>query len=159
MEILPSGSSPASAGALAAGLLSDACRLDLEPRDSLQLEVVRDLAEDLKDQFETLAARTATEEDEPAGLLVESALRCADLANLAACNLPELSEAAAPRAAASVHLAAGAVQALCLLADGAAEALDATLSDNARRDAQGARWRADLALHQVNEFARNPSRI
>ena len=145
--------SVSGAGALSASLLSEACELDLESRSSLQLEVVRDLAEDLKIQLGTLA-HTNTGDHETANLLVEAALRCADLANLAACNLPELSEATASRAAASVHLAAGAAQALGFLAENEATRLDETRPDNVQRDARGARWRTDLATRQVEEFVR-----
>ena len=149
--------SVSGAGALSAGLLSEACGLDLESRSSLQLEVVRDLAEDLKSRLDTLA-RTGAGDGEPAGLLVEAALRCADLANLAACNLPELSEANVPRAAASVHLAAGAAQALGFLAENETTVPDETHPDNVQRDARGARWRTDLAARQVDEFVRGASR-
>ncbi len=144
------------AGALSASLLSEACELDLEFRSSLQLEVVRDLAEDLKSRLDKLA-RPGAGDDGPANLPVEAALRCADLANLAACNLPELSEAAAPRAAASVHLAAGAAQALGFLAENGAPGPGGTHPDNVRRDARGARWRTDLAVRQVDEFVRGAS--
>jgi hypothetical protein len=150
-------SSTVGVGASAAVLLSDACRLDLESRDSLQLEVVRDLAEDLKDHFDSLA-QTGTKDAGTADLLAEAALRCADLANLAACNLPELSETAAPQAAAAIHLSTGAARALSLLAESEAKDLENTHSDNVLRDARGARWRTDLATRQVDEFMRDSSR-
>ena len=76
---------PADAGALAAGLLVDACGPHAE--DSLRLEVVRDLALDLGRRLEVLAG-----EDFAGDSLVEAALACADLATLAACNLPALPD-------------------------------------------------------------------
>lgn len=151
---VPAVSDPLSLAALAtpsAGLLAGACRTNLESRDSLQLEVVKDLAEDLKDQFDALS-HAGTKDAGPADLLAEAALLCADLANLAACNLSELSPDTAPQAAASVHLAAGTAHALGLLAEHSAGQLEDIHSDNVRRDARGARWRADLAIRQVDEF-------
>ena len=92
---------PADAGALAAGLLVDAC--GPHTANSLRLEVVKDLALDLGRRLEVLAG-----EDFAADSLVESTLACADLATLAACNLPALPDGDRPLAAAAVHLAAGA---------------------------------------------------
>jgi hypothetical protein len=91
---------PADAGALGAGLLVDACGPHAE--NSLRLGVVRDLALDLRRRLEDLAG-----EDFAADSLVEAALACADLATLAACNLPALPDGDRPLAAAAVHLAAG----------------------------------------------------
>ena len=96
---------PADAGALAAGLLVDACGSHAE--NSLRLEVVKDLALDLGYRLEVLAG-----EDLDADFLVESALACADLAILAACNLPALPDGDRPLATAAAHLAAGATRAL-----------------------------------------------
>lgn len=153
----PADSTPlflATSAAVAASLLSDACRLDLKAQDSLQLEVVRELTEDLKDYFDTVS-QTSAEDGGITDLLAEAAIRCADLANLAACNISELSEKVAPRAAASVHLSTGAARALSLLAESGAGELGGAHSDNVLRDARGARWRTDLAAHQVDEFVRD----
>jgi hypothetical protein len=96
---------PAEAGVLAAGLLADACRPHTE--GSLHLEVVRGLALDLGRRLEALAA-----ENGAADSLVEAALACADLATLAACNLPAIPDDERSIVTAAVHLAAGATRAL-----------------------------------------------
>jgi hypothetical protein len=96
---------PADAGALAAGLLVDACRPHAE--NSLRLEVVKDLALDLARRLEILAG-----EDFAADSLVEAALACADLATLAACNLPAIPYGERSIATTAVHLASGATRAL-----------------------------------------------
>ena len=138
--------SPADAGALAAGLLVESCRTASD--GSLSLEVVRDLALDLERR---LAALSLPEEDhQPPDSLVEAALACADLATLAACNLPGLPEDGEPLAAAAVHLAAGAARALAVLVE--ARTLHGTHAENALRDARGALWRADLAVRQIQEL-------
>jgi len=129
---------PATAGALAADLLAEACRSHSET--SLRLEVVGDLARDLGRRLEVLA-------DE--GPLVEAALACADLATLAACNIPIIPDGDRPRAVAALHLAAGATRALIPLVESEAAALDETSSGNTLRDAQSAGWRADLAVRQL----------
>jgi len=133
---------PADAGAQAAGLLVDACRPHLE--DSLRLEVVGDLALDLGRRLETLAG-----EDPADDSLVEAALACADLATLAACNLPALPHRDRPLAAAALHLAAGAARALISLVESEAGTLDDVRAENTLRDARSARWRADLAIKQI----------
>jgi hypothetical protein len=134
---------PAEAGALAAGLLVDACR----PRqdNSLRLEVVRDLALDLERRLEALADQSGENIDS----LIEAALACADLATLAACNLPVVSDG--PLATTSVHLAAGTTRALISLAESKTLALDETRAENTLRDARSARWRADLAVRQIED--------
>jgi len=133
---------PADAGALAAGLLVDACRPHSE--NSLRLEVVRDLALDLGRRLEVLAG-----EDSAADSLVEAALACADLATLAACNLPALPDGERPLATAAVHLAAGTTRALIPLVESEAGTLEGHYSENTLRDARSAGWRADLAVKQV----------
>ena len=133
---------PADAGALAAGLLVDACGPHAE--NSLRLGVVRDLALDLGRRLEVLAG-----EDFAADSLVEAALACADLATLAACNLSALPDGDRPRAAAAVHLAAGATRALIPLVESKAGTLEEAYAENTLRDARSAGWRADLAVRQL----------
>jgi hypothetical protein len=133
---------PSDAGVLAAGLLVDACRP--RPDNSPRLEVVRELALDLERRLKALA-----ESAEDTESLIEAALACADLATLAACNLPVVSDR--PRATASVHLAAGATRALISLAESKAGALDTTHAENTLRDARSAGWRADLAVRQIED--------
>lgn len=136
------------AGAGAAGLLEAACNRESEASDNPRIGLVRDLAKDIKDQLEALAHFTAQEPS--SDLIAEAALHCADLANLAACNIDGLTAAEAARAAASVHLAAGAIRALQLLAEGAPG--DPSRSGAVLRDVRGAGWRADLAVRQVEDL-------
>jgi len=105
---------------------------------------VSSLALDLGRRLETLAGRGSA-----ADFLIESALACADLATLAACNLEALSDNDRPLATAAVHLAAGTTRALIPLVELEAAALDETSAENTLRDARSARWRADLATEQV----------
>ena len=133
---------PTDAGALAAGLLVDACRPHTE--GSLRIKMVRDLALDLGRRLEALA-----EEDPAADSLVEAALACADLATLAACNLPSLPDGDRPLATAVVHLAAGATRALIPLVESEAMTLEEVHAENTLRDGRSAGWRADLAVKQV----------
>jgi hypothetical protein len=133
---------PADAGALAAGLLVDACRPHSD--DSLRLEVVKDLALDLGRRLEILA-----EEDFAADSLIEATLACADLATLAACNHTALPDDAKPLAAAATHLAAGATRALNSLVESSTGTLDEAHAENTLRDARSAGWRADLAVSQL----------
>ena len=132
---------PAEAGALAAGLLADACRPHAE--GSPRLEVVRALALDLGRRLEALAGEDGTDS------LVEAALACADLATLAACNLPALPDGDRPLATAAVHLAAGTTLALIPLVEAEAVTLEVPSAENTLRDARSARWRADLARKQI----------
>lgn len=115
--------------------------------DPLRLEVVRGLARDLKGELEILAA-TADEETSA----VEGALRAADVANLAACTVPELLEARVPQAAAATHLAAGTTRALSALVEANANNAHGEHAHNVLRDARSATWRAQLAARQVDEF-------
>jgi ABC-type hemin transport system ATPase subunit len=133
---------PADAGVLAAGLLADACGPYSET--SLRLEVVRDLALDLGRRLEVLAR-----EDFAADSLVEAALACADLATLAACNVPALPDGDRHLAAAATHLAAGTTRAIITLVEGEAGSLDGSYAENTLRDARSALWRADLAVKQI----------
>lgn len=149
MDPYPDTHAAVSTGARAAGLLEAAFDRDHKGADDRRMELVRELARDIKDQLEALARLTTPEP--PPNLMAEAALRCADLANLAACNLDGLPTPDAARAGAGVHLAAGAVQALRLLSEGNtgdfSETHPATL-----RDTRGAGWRVDLAVRQVEEF-------
>ena len=133
---------PADAGVLAAGLLVEACGPNAE--NSLRLGTVRYLALDLGRRLEVLA-----KEDYAADSLIEAALACADLATLAACNLPALSDGDRPLAAAAVNLAAGATRALIPLVESEAGILEEPQADNTLRDARSALWRADLAVKQI----------
>lgn len=135
--------------ALAAGLIENACSSGLD--NALRREVIRELARDLKGELEVLAAR-AEEATSAAGVeSVEGALRAADVANLAASALPELSHARTLEVATATHLAAGATRALGALAGTAAKA-DTEHARNALKDVRGAAWRARLAAGQVNEL-------
>ncbi len=131
--------------ALAAGLLVSACAP--ETGDSLRLEVVRTLARDLAEELEALAVLA---DDET--VAVEGALRAADVANLAACAVPEFLEAGVPQAVAAAHLAAGAVRALYALAEADVKDAHGQHEQNLLRDARGAVWRTQLAVRQVDEF-------
>ncbi len=146
----PENLSPLVTGALAAESLEQACRLAPESRESLQLEVVRYLALDLKRQLSGLAR--AAGEDAPVDYLVEAALRCADLATLAACNLTEVPTEGVPRAAAAAHLAVGTVRALRSPIEAASRGLDGDRAEYVARDALSAAWRADLAARQLDEL-------
>ena len=141
------------AGSSAAELLETACERgpDIQDQDAGRIALVRDLAGDIKDQLEGLSkSARSTPEEADLDLISETALRCADLANLAACNLDGMPVNEALRAAAGVHLAAGTVNALRLLAEG--EAGDRESRAAATRDVRGAGWRADLTVRQVREF-------
>ncbi len=130
--------------ALAAELLENACAPG--PGDPPRLEVLRTLARDLKEE---LAALTVLEDVETGAL--EGALRAADVANLAACTVPEL-----PEAAAATHLAAGASRALHALVEAGERGTPPAGGDHeasyALKDARGAAWRARLASRQVDEL-------
>jgi hypothetical protein len=131
---------PADAGVLAANLLVDACQTD--PDNSLRLGVVSSLALDLGRRLETLAT------GDSAGSLIEASLACADLA---ACNLQAISDDNRPLAASAVHLSAGSTRVLIPLIELEAAALDEPGAENTLRDARSARWRAHLAVRQVED--------
>lgn len=133
-------------GARAAGLLEEACRRTLSEKSSLRVEVVRDAARDLKKQLEAVSRL----QDRPSpDLLAEAALRCADVANLAACNTPELAPREAPSALEAVRYAAAAVESLGQEVRAPIEALQDPYAANLTRDIRNATWRAKLALRQV----------
>jgi hypothetical protein len=134
---------PVSAGARAAELLEEACWSALEPANSLQLEVVRDLAADIRRQLDALAG--LAREDAAPDILAEAALRCADLANLAACNASKLPPERAPRALAAALLAAGAVRDLRSLVEASSGDPEAEHMENVLRDVRSAAWRAEFA--------------
>ncbi len=134
---------PLSAGARAARLLEEACRP--AAANSLQLEVVRGLALDIGRELDALRD-LARETNAPAVIMTEAALRCADLANLAACNAPELPPDTAPRAVTAARLAAGAVRDLRSLV----EAGDEEHPENLLRDLRSAAWRAEFATLLVD---------
>jgi hypothetical protein len=142
----PEPSVPVSSGVRAAKLLEEACRSATESAISLQLEVVRDLALDAARQLDALAR-----EDASPDLLAEAALRCADLANLAACNVPELPPEAAPQAANSARLAAETVHDLRSLVETTdTRDLDDEHAENLLRDVRSAAWRAEFAARLVS---------
>jgi hypothetical protein len=136
--------------ALAAGLLENACVSG--SGDPLRFEVVRTLARDLKEELEALAALAEVEKGAARIEVVEGALRAADVANLAACVIPELLEARVPEVAAATYLAAGAVRALEVLSEAGTEDSPECQTSYALKDARGAAWRAQLAARQVGEF-------
>ena len=141
---------PADAGALAACLLVEGCRMNAD--GSPNLGVVSDLALDLERRLDALSR--LEEDPQPPDSLVEAALACADLATLAACNLSRLSDDGEPLATAAVHLAAGATRALTILVEARTWILEGTHAENTLRDARGALWRADLAVRQIEELRR-----
>lgn len=137
-----SGIPEAAVGSLAAGLLVDACGT----RGSLQLESVRDLARSLGWEFEALKNGPATLD-----ALANVAACSADLASLAACNLPHVASDNVPEAAAATHLASGAARALVAGVEAAAGELETSRGEYLLREARGAAWRAGLAARQVDE--------
>ena len=142
---------PMSAGARAAELLEGACRPALDFANSLQLEVVRDLAADTRRQLDALAG--LAREDAAPDVLAEAALRCADLANLAACNASKLPPERAPRALAAARLAAGAVRDLRSLVEAESGELDGEYMENVLRDVRSAAWRTEFAGRQADGLA------
>jgi hypothetical protein len=145
----PETPDPISTGARAAELLEEACRSAAKSTNSLQLEVVRDLALDIGRQLDALA--DLARGDAVPDALAESALCCADLAILAACNVPELPPVQAPRAVAAARLAAVAVRDLRSLVEAGSGDSDEEHSKNLLRDVRSAAWRAEFAARQVAE--------
>ncbi|CAN5308851.1 hypothetical protein BH24ACT19_BH24ACT19_13180 [soil metagenome] len=135
---------PLRGAALAAKLLEDTCTRG--PSDPPRLDVVRMLARDLRVEIEVLADLADRET-----AVVEGAPRAADVANLAASALAELSGARVPEAAASAHLAAGAARALHTLAEAGVARMSGKRGQSALGDARGVAWRARLAARQVDE--------
>jgi hypothetical protein len=140
----PEPPDPVSAGARAARLLEEACRS--AAANSLQLEVVRDLALNIGRELDALGG-LARETNAP-DVMTEAALHCADLANLAACNAPELPPDTAPRAAVAARLAAAAVGDLRSLVE--AGDPDEEHPENLLRDLRSAAWRAEFATLLVD---------
>ena len=130
-------------GIRAATLLEEACRPAPESPSAARIEVVRDLALDLGRQLEALSDLAL--EDAAPDVLAEAAICCADLANLAACNAPDLPPDAAPRANEAALLAAEAVEALGSMLEARSAGLEAEHAENLLRDARSARWRAGFA--------------
>ena len=90
-------------------------------------------------------------EDAAPDVLAEVALRCADLANLAACNASKLPPEKASRALTAARLAAGAVRDLHSLVDSGEP--DGEHLENVLRDVRSAAWRAKFAARQVGGLA------
>lgn len=139
------GTAAAKAGARAAGLLAEACRSTASGASSPRSEMVRRLAQDIERELDAVA-RSAAEDTTP-DLLVEAALRCADLATLAACN----AGPALPEAATVVQRAAGAARELRSLAESGSARLEKGHAENLLRDTRGVGWRVDLAIRQIEE--------
>lgn len=136
----------AATGARSAGLLGEACRRALAREGpDRRLEVVRDLALEIERELDAVARTTGMNVAAP-DLLSEAALRCADLATLAACN----AGAKIPEAGAVVHLAAGAARALRILVEAGSDRLEKEHAENVLRDVRGVRWRVDLAVRQID---------
>ncbi len=133
-----------SNGARAANLLEEACRQAPGTANAPQLEVVRVLALDIGRQLDALAG--LAREDARPDVLAEAALCCADLANLAACNAPDLPPDAAPRAVEAARLAAGTVEVLGPIIE--AGSGDPGTED-LLRDVRSAAWRAGFAARLV----------
>ena len=133
------------AAALAAGLLAEAWSLD-GGNQSPRAGVTRELALDLRADLEALAG--GHDDPSPMNAVVEGALRAADVANLAAASLPDLSGTDVHGAAAAAHLAAGAARALCALVS---EEAGEGRTEYALKDARSAAWRAGLAARQADE--------
>ena len=146
----PERTSVATAGALAAGLLEASSRRPV-PEDPLRARVVRELAQSLREELEALGGHAAGEVAR-ADALVEAALRAADVANLAASSLADLSGESAAEAVAAAHLAAGTAQALVALAEAGASDLDGDRAGYVLKDARSAAWRARFAVRLVDEF-------
>ncbi len=137
------GWAAACTGARAAALLETACEVALARAESPRAAEIRSLAGDLRVRLDAMI--------EPGGgvepdLLPEAALRCADLANLAASNAEILPPGAA---GAIVNLCAGAVRALrAALESGRPED---GLSGYAPVETKSALWRVELAVRQLEE--------
>lgn len=137
-----SGIPESAVGSLAADLLVDACGTG----GSLQLESVRDLARTLGREFEALKDGPTTPD-----ALASVAACSADLASLAACNLPHMAPDDIPKAAAATHLASGVARALVASVEATTGELEAPRGEYLIREARGAAWRAGLAARQVDE--------
>lgn len=129
--------------------MEEAFSRDPNQPDNRRASLVRDLARDIKDQLEALA-RSTPPEPSP-NLTAEAALRCADLANLAACNLDVLPTPEAVRVGTGVRLASETVQAIQLLSESETNNSPET-HPAALRDIRGSGWRVELAVRQTEEF-------
>ncbi len=136
---------------MAAEMLEKACAPG--SGDPLRLKVVRGLARDLKGELEVLAILADGETNTRQTEWIEGALRAADVANLAACAIPELLGAHALEAAAAAYLASGAAQALGILVESRPEDARKDYASYALRDVRSAVWRARLATQQVDQFS------
>jgi hypothetical protein len=143
----PEPSDPVSYGVRAANLLEEACRLAPGSAKAPQLQVVRVLALDIGRQLDALAG--LTREEVTPDVLAEAALCCADLANLAACNAPDLPPDAAPHAAEAARLAARAVGALGPMVEAGSGDPGTEHAGNLLRDMRSAAWRAGFASRLV----------
>jgi hypothetical protein len=138
---------PASAAAEAARLLEEAWSSASDP---LRAEVVCELARSLGEEIDALADPAGRTSHSDARF--EAALRAADVANLAASSLADLSDEDVSRAVAAAFLAAGAARALVALAEAEASQLDGDHARYALKDAGSAVWRARFAVRQTDEF-------
>lgn len=145
------GTTAVAVGALAAALLAKACSEAGGSGNPLHVQTVGVLAGDLERELDALAHLDGDGDLAP-DLLAEAALRCADLAGLAACNVEDLPADGVPQASSSVHLAAGAARALRAVIEAMIGDPEDTRAANAVRDARGAVWRADLAVRQMEEL-------
>ncbi len=132
------------AAAQTANTFAAECEKVLKRHEVLQIEVARDITLDIVRELDAITER-GREDAIPPELLAEGARGCADLANLAACALPELPSESFPSASAAVHLATGAVQALRIVIENGAGR-----NSYALRDARSAAWRADIAARQMS---------
>jgi hypothetical protein len=137
-------SGPISDGVRAAALLEEACRSAPRESKAPRIEVVRDLALDLGRQLDALCGLAW--EDAAPDILAEAVICCADLANLAACNAPDLPPDAVQRATEAALLAAAAVGALAPTVEFTSKDLDAGHAENLLRDVRSAGWRAAFAV-------------
>lgn len=128
-------------GIRAAELLVEACGAG----DDLHAGTVRGLAGDLRRGLHALSGVGTT------GSLVETALACADLATLAACNVADLPDGSEPSVVAATYLAAGAARALAALAEAEIGTPEDAYAENSLRDLRSAVWKADLAVKQLGE--------
>ena len=136
-----------SSGVRAATLLEESCRQAPGSPDAARIDVVRELALDLGRQFETLSDLAG--EDVAPDVLAEAAICCADLANLAACNAPDLPPDAAKHATEAARMAARAVEVLGPMVEAGIGDLEPVHAENLLRDVRSARWRAGFAARLV----------
>ena len=136
-------SGPISDGVRAAELLEEACRSAQGSPKAPRIEVVRELALDLGRQLDALS--DLAREDATPDVLTEATISCADLANLAACNVPDLPLDAALRVTEAARLAAYAAGALAPIVESGSGNLDVRHAENLLRDVRSAGWRATFA--------------